>query len=350
MGLLTQDDVAKIQDDLKSAEAAMKAAQSDLDQNEIELSQLFGDLDKLSNIMSVEQKIINTETANINSYDSIIKDTKTEIATKQKDADAAKAAGNDALVQQLVQEIDALIVDLSDTEKKKDTSLVALDKAKTEFDGASKDYDATKVGITAAQDKSAQIKAELAEHTKNFNEYSNSPILGQFENEKKTRKEIASKAVKNKERIMPLLKNANTGLDEKMEEFTSDTNIFIKDIKTELGIDLTAEEIIKESIAELNAEYEKKGTEGVFMASKALELSRKSLFDLELAGINKLIKAACYKGKTSIKIAEHEITGTQIVALNEGGYKVSHEKVDERAKNNPEVMIIIDWGFVAPVV
>ena len=348
MGLLTQDDVAKIQDDLKSAEAAMKAAQSDLDQNEIELSQLFGDLDKLSNIMSVEQKIINTETANINSYDSIIKDTKTEIATKQKDADAAKAAGNDALVQQLVQEIDALIVDLSDTEKKKDASLVALDKAKTEFDGASKDYDATKVGITAAQDKSAQIKAELAEHTKNFNEYSNSPILAQFEKEKKIRKDHVEKTVRNKSRLTPLLKNANTGLDDKMNEFTSDTTIFIEDIKAELGIDLTAEEIIKESIAELNAEYEKKGTEGVFMASKALELSRKSLFDLELAGINKLIKAACYKGETSIEIEQGDITASQIIALNEGGYKISHKKESDKAKEEVQ-LVVIDWGFAPQV-
>ena len=346
MGLLTQDDVAKIQGNLKDAESAMKSAQAALDKRQNELTESFDKLNKVGNKISEAQGIIDTEAANIKSYQDIIVSTKQAITDKDAAIAAAKAAGNVALAKQLDQEKDALSASLDSTESKLSFSKVKEADAKADMADFQQSYDGTKDAISTLQAEEANIKAELADHTKNFNEYSNSTILGQFENEKKTRKEIASKAVRNKERIMPLLKNANTGLDEKMEEFTSDTNIFIEDIKTELGIDEGATEIIKQSIDELNAEYEKKGTEGVFMASKALELSRKSLFDLELAGINKLIKAACYKGQTSIKIAEHKITGTQIVALNEGGYKVSHEKVDERAKNNPEVMIIIDWGFV----
>ena len=176
----------------------------------------------------------------------------------------------------------------------------------------------------------------------------NNPLLKQFEEEQKARKQHVEATVRNKERLMPLLKNKNTGLDNKMEEFTSDTNIFIEDIKTELGIDEAATTIIKQSIAELNEEYDKKGTEGVFTASKALELSRKSLFDLELAGINKLIKAACYKGETSIKLMESEITASQIIALNEGGYKITHASVSNAGRKLDDLFITIDWGFAAP--
>lgn len=346
MGLLTRDDVAKIQGNLKDAEAAMKSAQADLDQNELELADLFGELNSLSDAMSKEQKIIDTETINVNSYDSIIKDTKQAVQDKDAAINAAKAAGNDALAKQLDKEKDALTASLSDTEVKKDTSLTALDKAKNEFSQLQDSYATVKAAIDKAQDKNADIKSELNNHTTNFNEYSNSTVLKQFEEETKVRKNLTSRTLANKERIMPLLKNANTGLDEKMEEFTSDTGVFIEDVKEELGVDEGATEIIKQSIAELNSEYEKKGTEGVFMASKALELSRKSLFDLELAGINKLIKAACYKGETSIEILETEITGTQILALNEGGYKVSHKKFNVDREDSDE-LIVVDWGFVS---
>jgi predicted nucleic acid-binding Zn-ribbon protein len=296
--------------------------------------------------MSKEQKTIDTETINVASYESIIKDTKVAIKDKTAEIDAAVAAGNDALAKQLDGEKNALLVSLSDTEQKKDASLTALDKAQNEFTQLQDSYATVKNAITKAQDQNNDIKQALNKYTSDFNEYSNSTILKQFEEETKVRKNLTSRTLANKERIMPLLKNANTGLDDKMQEFTSDTGVFINDVKEELGVDEGAVEIIKQSIAELNKDYENKGTEGVFTASKALELSRKSLFDLELAGINKLIKAACYKGETSIEILETEITGTQILALNEGGYKVTHKKFNVDREDSDE-LIVIDWGFVA---
>ena len=347
MGLLTKDDVAEIQGNLKDSEDAMKVAQADLDRSEKELSDLFGELNSLSDAMSKEQKVIDTETINIASYESIIKDTKVAIKDKEQEIDAGKAAGLDPSdLQQLEQEKDALLASLSSTEDKKADSTAKLAKAKDEFTQLQDSYTTVKAAIGKAQDQNNLIKQALNRYTADFNEYSNSTVLKQFEEETKVRKNLTSRTLANKERIMPLLKNVNTGLDEKMTEFNSDTGVFIDDVKTELGIDTVAEEIMKEAITTLNTEYEKKGTEGVFMAADALQLSRKSLFDLELAGINKLIKAACYKGETSIEILETEITGTQILALNEGGYKVSHRKFNVDREDSDE-LIVVDWGFAA---
>ena len=346
MGLLTQDDVAKIQGNLKDAESAMKSAQASLDKNQNELKENFDKLNAVGNKISEAQGIIDTEAANIKSYQDIIVSTKQAITDKDAAIAAAKAAGNVALAKQLDQEKDALSASLDSTEGKLSDSKAKEADAKADMADFQQSYDGTKESISTLQAEEANIKAELADHTKNFNEYSNSPILEQFEEEKKLRKEHVKSTVRNRSRLMPLLKNANTGLDDKMEEFTSDTNIFIEDIKAELDIDKGAEETIKKAIADLNSEYEKKGTEGVFMAAAALELSRKSLFDLELAGINKMIKAACYKGETSIKITEDKITASQIIALNEGGYKVTHESLGQPGDLEDIMVVVVDWGFV----
>ena len=344
MGLLTKDDVAEIQDKLKEAEASMKERQDALKDNQDELRDRFDKLNEVGNRIPLVQKEIDTEKANIESYQDIIVSTKATIDTKSKDADAAKAAGNDTLAKQLLAEIDALKVDVESTENKLSDSKAKLTEHETALVDFQQSYDETKKAIAKLQTEEADIKAGLDKYTSDFNEYSNSTVLAQFEEEKKIRKNHVEKTVGNKERLMPLLKNANTGLDDKMNEFISDTNIFIEDIKTELGIDETATTIIRQSIDELNEEYDKKGTEGVFKASKALELSRKSLFDLELAGINKLIKAACYKGETSIEIEQVDITASQIIALNEGGYKISHKQESDKAKEEVQ-LIVIDWGF-----
>jgi chromosome segregation ATPase len=346
MGLLTQKDVAEIQDKLKDSEVSMKERQDALEQNQEQLKENFDKLNEVGNRISAAQKTIDTEEANIKSYQNIIASNKSAIKDKDAAIDAAKAAGDEALAKQLEKEKDALKVNVENTENKLVDSQAKVADNKANMEDLQRSYDGTKTDISELQAEQADIKAGLDKYTKDFNEYSNSKVLAQFEEEKEARKQHVESTVRNKERLMPLLKNANTGLDSKMDEFTSDTNIFVEDIKTELGVDEIAAEIIKQSIAELNDEYQKKGTEGVFMASKALELSRKSLFDLELAGINKLIKAACYKGETSIELMESEITASQIIALNEGGYKITHEKNNKQYEQD-KLSITIDWGFAA---
>jgi len=180
-----------------------------------------------------------------------------------------------------------------------------------------------------------------------------SDLLKQFEAERKTRKVHVRQTLKNKERIKALINNSNSDIKDKQAEFTNDTAIFIKDIKSELNVDATAENLIGDVISSLDEKYAKegKGATGVFPANEAFRLTRESLFDLELAGINKKIKAACQKGLTSIDLNEDEITGPQIIALHAGNYKISHYEVKQQSnvaalyRDATKLMIRVDWGF-----
>jgi len=344
MGLLTENDIKDIEADLKRAEDSMKEKQDALDSTSERLSEMFGELNSIANEISTNEKIVEVETNNIKAYNDLQDSLNKDIADKKEETKAATEAGNEALAEKLKAETAELQRQLEESKDKKTDSEVKSTEAKEKLEELNNNYERLKTDISESQEDLKTINEDLARYTKEFEEYSNSPILAQFEEEKKIRKNHVEKTVGNKERLMPLLKNANTGLDDKMNEFISDTNIFIEDIKAELDIDKGAEDTIKKAIADLNSEYEKKGTEGVFMAAAALELSRKSLFDLELAGINKLIKAACYKGETSIEIEQGDITASQIIALNEGGYKISHKKESDKAREEVQ-LIVIDWGF-----
>lgn len=180
-----------------------------------------------------------------------------------------------------------------------------------------------------------------------------SDLLKQFEAERKTRKVHVRQTLKNKERIKALINNSNNDIKDKQTEFNNDTAIFIKDIKSELNVDTSAESLINAAISDLNEKYTKegKGATGVFPADQAFKLTRESLFDLELAGINKKIKAACQKGLTSIDLSEDEITGPQILALHNGNYKISHYEVKQQSnvaalyRDATKLMIRVDWGF-----
>lgn len=344
MALLKDQDVKGIEDSLKEAEVSMKTAQESIESESERLSQKFVELNSMADEISTNEKIVEVEANNIKAYNDLQDSLNKDIADKKEETKAATEAGNEALVEKLKAETAALQAQLDDVKDKKTVSESNSTAAKEKLEQLNSDYERLKKEISDTQETLKDTTEDLARYTKEFEEYSNSPILAQFEKEKKIRKDHVEKTVRNKSRLTPLLKNVNTGLDDKVEEFTSDTTIFIEDIKAELDIDKGAEDTIKKAIAELNAEYEKKGTEGVFMASKALELSRKSLFDLELAGINKLIKAACYKGETSIEIEQGDITASQIIALNEGGYKVTHKQESDKAKEEIQ-LIVIDWGF-----
>lgn len=200
-----------------------------------------------------------------------------------------------------------------------------------------------------------QLTSEISDIEQEIKSVEESDLLQQFEAERKTRKVHVRQTLKNKERIKALINNSNIDIKDKQTEFNNDTEIFIKDIKSELNVDGTADNIINDAISNLNDKYnnEGKGALGVFPADEAFKLTRESLFDLELAGINKKIKAACQKGLTSIDLSEDEITGPQILALNSGNYKISHYEVKQQSnvaalyRDATKLVIRIDWGFAS---
>jgi chromosome segregation ATPase len=336
MGLLTQEDVAGIQAKLKDAEAAMKSSQVALDKSKLELADLFGELNSLSDAMSKEQKTIDTETDNVNSYESIIKDTNVAIKDKDAGIDAAKAAGNDTLAKQLEQEKAALQASLSDTKSKKDTSLAALDKAQNEFTHLQDSYNTVKNAITNVQAEKTTTEADLDKHTKDFNEYSNSTVLAQFEEETKTRKEHAKGTVRNKERIKVLLEDKNDTVNDKLTEMNSDSNIFVEDIKRELEFTPAAESKLERIQSALD------GSDSLFTARQAFDLASESVYSTK--AIVEKIKKACYAGQTSIDLLESEVSGTQILMLDKVGYKITHAK-NNKLYEQDDLIVTVDWGF-----
>ena len=339
MGLLTQEDVKEIQDQLKDAEASMKSSQKSLDDNQKELTESFNELNDVGNKISAAQKVIDTETANIASYESIIVNTKLAIKDKEAEIKAGKEAGLDPSdLKQLEQENDALLDNLSSTEDKKADSQVKVADNKRAMDDFQQSYDDTKNQISDLQAEQAAIKGELADHTRNFNEYSNSTILAQFEEETKTRKEHAQSTIQNKERIRVLLEDKNDAVDDKLTEMNSDSSIFIKDIKQELEFTPAAESKLERIQSALD------GTDSLFTASQAFDLASESIYSTK--AIVEKIKKACYEGKTSIDLMETEISSTQLLMLDKVGYKITHRK-NSKLYEQDDLVIIIDWGFAS---
>ena len=362
MALIKQEDLEGLNNDIESLKQTILAINTELGDISKEITAVSGDLKKnedhltdLSVKIPLTEKIIDDAAAIIAANQAKISDNKIQLKDIDAQLAAADAAGDTDEVARLKALDDAIRKEIDDLSIEIDNQSIASTDAKVTLDQLLKDEADAKLENDAIKKHLADMnaeyndkKSEVISLEQELAGLESSTLLKEYEEQVETRKNDVKQTIKNKERLMPLLKNTNTGLDQKMEEFVSDTSIFIKDIKTELEIDPIAEEIIKQSIAELNAEYEKKGSEGVFMASKALELSRKSLFDLELAGINKLIKAACYKGETSIDLMESEVTASQIIALDQGGYKITHKK-NSKLYEQDDLVITIDWGFAAPV-
>lgn len=170
-------------------------------------------------------------------------------------------------------------------------------------------------------------------------EVDNSPLVKLFEEQRAIRKNHAKITLRNSKRITPLIKNVNTGLDGELQDFVDDSEIFVKDIEEELGFDSVAKEITNKVIEDL------KSSDDIFTASKAFDLTRDSLFNLEIAGINKIIKEACGKGKTSVSFSQKDITAMQIIALSRSGYRITHDEKGMPGMIPDEMVIIVDWGF-----
>jgi len=172
-------------------------------------------------------------------------------------------------------------------------------------------------------------------------EVDNSPIIKLLEEQRAIRKNHAKITLRNSKRITPLIKNVNTGLDEELQDFVDDSEIFVKDIEEELGFDSEAKTVTNKVIESL------KDSNDIFTASKAFDLTRDSLFNLEIAGINKIIKEACGRGKTSVSFSQKDITAMQIIALSRSGYRITHDEKGMPGMIPDEMVIIVDWGFAA---
>ena len=160
------------------------------------------------------------------------------------------------------------------------------------------------------------------------------PTAVAFEKQKVERQDLVDKAFNSPfvkevllaDEIGPELKEAGDRLKEDVE--------FLQDeFKNAMGIE--NDDIIKKTIEEV------RDTGGIITAGEALELSRKSIF--ELNSISEKIKEACAKGFTSLEVSNKEVSGLQVYALMELGYKVTHE-FDEYFE---EVRYIIHWTYAS---
>ena len=222
MALLKDQDVKGIEDSLKEAEASMKTAQTSIESESERLSEMFRELNSIADEISTNEKIVELETNNIKAYNDLQDSLNKDIADKKEETKAATEAGNEALVEKLKAETAALQQQLDGVKDKKTDSEEKSTAAKEKLEELNNNYERLKKDISDTQEILKDTTEDLARYTKEFEEYSNSPILAQFEEEKKIRKDHVEKTVRNKSRLTPLLKNANTGLDDKMNEFISD--------------------------------------------------------------------------------------------------------------------------------
>ena len=366
MALITEKDIESLQEKKSAGETHISETKEAFDKADNELSEV---LDKLKTEL-VEVRGENPNT--LESLNSLIKDFEAKLLIPGKVRQEIDPTGISSWGGTVYEIIDNDFVndnedDWTATRTARDKSLKELlDEADNDIgikvkdivkaisdeeDGEKfdKGYNSIKSSYEAAvkattEHELAKIVKENAEEllTKFIKDkVDNSPLVKLLEEQRAIRKNHAKITLINSERITPLIKNVNTGLASKLQDFVDDSEIFIKDIEEELGFDDKAKEVTDEVIDKL------KDSESIFVASKAFDLTRDSLFNLETAGINKAIKSACAKGKTSISFNQKDITAMQLIALSRSGYKITHDEKSMPGMIPDEMTIIIDWGFVA---
>ncbi len=169
-------------------------------------------------------------------------------------------------------------------------------------------------------------------------EVDNSDLVIRFNKEKEERKEAIADSFKRADRQKALLTEKHDGLEDEKKDLTSDNDLIKKEFAEEMGITGEGEDVlVKESLSRL------KEKQNAFTASNAIELTRDSLFNLEII-IGK-IKEACSKGFSNVKITGDEISGTQLYSLIDLGYKVTHDTVFNQGRNRDNTVYTIDWTF-----
>ena len=166
----------------------------------------------------------------------------------------------------------------------------------------------------------------------------NNELLKRFNEEKEERKEAVRESFARQNRKNSILRDNFEEISQEMTDLDNDSEIVIDELKTEMGISGEGDDdIVKETI-KANKENQK-----IFDAMSALVLTRESLFDLSIGGIIEKIKEACYKGETKIQLTGDEISGTEIYALTQSGYKVTHQKISSPGRNKDNTLFTIDW-------
>lgn len=214
-----------------------------------------------------------------------------------------------------------------------DNMVASRSETEANLESINKEYTKIKTDIKNIEGDISNIGQEI----KNIEE---GDLIKQFEEETEDRKNLVKSTFLNTSRVAPLINNSNEGLDSVVSDYSADTNLFIKDIKEEIGFNSAAEDLLQNIVQEL------KENDKVLSADQALELTRKSLFNIQQKGIEDKIKVACEKGLTSIKLTSSQISATQIVALNSLGYKVTHYSIPQ-PHDIPDLMgVIIEWGLL----
>ena len=354
MALIKQEDLSELESNIKDTKenisdssTNLEALSSDIQQRTLEINDFKETLEKLAvDIPALEKDIAAAQSTISANKDKIASN---EALLKQYDGElaAAESAGDDAEVKRLLE----LIADLNIenkaliTENDQKTQEV-LDKTTLLKDSKDKQEE---LGIELethekylADDlaKYNDIKGKLKSLQAELEELESSPLLKEYEEQVKTRKEHAKGTIKNKERIKVLLRDQNATVEDKLNEFDSDSEIFIKDIKAELEFTEAAEN----KLERVQGELDEQGV--MFTANEAFKLSSQSVYDIK--EVVEKIKKACYEGKTSIDLTESEVLGTQILMLNKAGYKITHSTVSNPGRKQDDLVVTIDWGF-APV-
>jgi hypothetical protein len=172
------------------------------------------------------------------------------------------------------------------------------------------------------------------------NNIDNSELLIRFEKEKAEREEVIEESFKRVNRKASILKNTHDDVASEKTDIEGDTDFLKAELKKVLGIDAEEEDVIVSNILQEN-----KDSNLIFNAHDAIDLTRKSLFDLTIGGIIEKIKAACTKGETTIELTGDEVSGTQVYALLDAGYTVTHEELKSPGRNKSNVLFTIDWTF-----
>lgn len=352
MALLTQNDVNAIEVELKAKRSEVENISAEIASKEKDVEKLESDTEELNSELEAKTEELRLLNRTVEDSENKVIASEEEIQAidaEKKDIEAEIDASEDeeevASLKKEVERLDSLQAELQDKiAEAKDQGKEAADEASNMSDDVEKLSDE----IAARVSERESVESEIEEETDKLNnaaervtELENDDTLARFNEETAERRTHARSTFEDVERIKPLLINSNEGLTAVISERTSDSSVFISDIKAELGVNSTAEDLMKSQVTKLHQDKAE-----ILNASEAFQTSRTSLFDIEIAGIASKIKNACELGKTTLTINQNQITGMHILALNEMGYKVTHGSVI--SENGKKVATVtIDWGFAA---
>lgn len=125
--------------------------------------------------------------------------------------------------------------------------------------------------------------------------------------------------------------------DQELTVMDSDTSVLKESIKKDIfDFDTNGSEILEREIDAI------KSKEGALTASKALSISRSSLFDI--TKILEDIKDKAEKGQTNLIVNGSFINGLECLALIELGYKVTHVQ-SKSSRTTSGLDFVIDWSI-----